>query len=81
MRSLLTNHQLGSAFKIKDHLGSGNFGSVYKGEVHDPSVKNSKFPVAIKSMKGLSGSQEIENFLYEIKIMGYRRSFEVFLGI
>ena len=60
-----------SAFEIKGHLGSGNFGSVYKGEIKSHLKINSKIPVAIKSIKGLSGTQEIENFLYEIKIMGY----------
>lgn len=60
-----------SAFQIKSHLGSGNFGSVHKGEVVDPRGNKSKIPVAIKSIQGLSGQQEIQNFLYEIKIMGY----------
>ena len=62
-----------SSFQIKGHLGSGNFGSVHKGEVIDTRCNMSKIPVAIKSIKGLSGTQEIQNFLYEIKIMGYTK--------
>ena len=60
-----------STFEITGHLGSGNFGSVHKGVVKDPQLNNSRMPVAIKSIRGLSRSQEIDNFLYEIKIMGY----------
>ena len=37
-----------SAFEIKEHLGSGHFGSVRKGEIQCNLACSSKLPVAIK---------------------------------
>ena len=60
-----------NVFEIKGHLGSGHFGSVHKGEITHCLGYNSKISVAVKSLKGLAGEQQIQNFLYEIKIMSY----------
>ena len=77
------NHQVGripydttkeiprSAFEIKGLLGSGNFGSVHLGVINLNEEKGSKTKVAIKSLQGLLGRHQLQNFMYEIKIMGY----------
>ena len=60
-----------SVFKVGDPIGSGNFGSVYKGEIKGLDGSNAKTTIAIKTINGNVGDSAIENFLYEIKIMGY----------
>ena len=58
-------------FAIEEEIGSGNFGTVYKGKVNALNGTKSKTTVAIKSIKDCVGNDEIKNFLYEIKIMGF----------
>ena len=53
---------------ILEHLGSGNFGTVDKGEL--TMNDDTKITVAIKSMN-MPTESEIVNFISEIKIMGY----------
>ena len=60
-----------NSFEVGDQIGSGNFGSVHKGHVTKFQGTNCKPEVAIKSISGIAGDSEIENFLYEIKIMSY----------
>ena len=59
-----------TSFEIGDQIGSGNFGSVHKGKIKQLSSTRTKPEVAIKEISGHVGDQDIENFLYEIKIMG-----------
>ena len=59
------------SFVIKDEIGSGNFGKVYKGEVKALNGTKCKTKVAIKSITDSVDNEEIKNFLYEIKIMGF----------
>ena len=59
-----------SSFKILELLGSGNFGTVHKGELIEGENVRSKTTVAIKSV--LTGTEtELSNFLLEIKIMSH----------
>ena len=58
-----------SAFEIKGLLGSGNFGNVHWGEIKLDGKNVTK--VVIKSMQGIAGKDQVQNFLNEIKIMGY----------
>ena len=59
-----------SSFEVIEHLGSGQFGSVHKGELKEKYQTRKVKTVAIKSVQ--HGNEEnIENFLKEIKIMGY----------
>lgn len=60
-----------SEFDIGNQIGSGNFGSVCKGEIKGLCGPNTKTVVAIKTIAGAGDASEIDNFLYEIKIMGY----------
>jgi serine/threonine protein kinase len=60
-----------SSFEIEGHLGSGNFGSVYKGVFKGSPENDTRTTVAVKSLKGLAGKEQVQSFLYEIKIMGY----------
>ena len=59
------------SFVVKDEIGSGNFGKVYKGKVNALDGTKSKTIVAIKSITDSVDNEEIKNFLYEIKIMGF----------
>ena len=55
--------------EVKEEIGKGNFGKVYKGEIlglHQPDVKTT---VAIKSMSGMASKREIDDFIDEIKVM------------
>ena len=58
-----------SAFKLLEFIGSGNFGSVHKGELNGLRGQNTKTIVAIKSINGLGSENEVSNFVSEIKIM------------
>ena len=60
-----------SSFVVEDQIGSGNFGSVHKGRINDWRADNSKLEVAMKSISGHVGDDDIANFLDEIKIMSY----------
>ena len=60
-----------ASFEVGDQIGSGNFGTVHKGIIKEFFSTTSKAEVAIKSISGHVGEQEVENFLYEIKIMSY----------
>ena len=61
-----------SGFTVGDILGTGNFGRVHKGYINKKyGSKLSKRKVAIKTISGYCGNEEIQNFLYEIKIMNY----------
>ena len=60
-----------SAFEVGDPIGSGNFGNVHKGEINGMYTKDSKTTIAIKSISGHADDNELEHFLYEIKIMGF----------
>ena len=60
-----------SSFTIKGHLGSGQFGSVQKGELKEKCQTDAVTAVAVKSIQGISTKDDVENFLKEIKIMGY----------
>ena len=59
------------SFVIEEEIGSGNFGTVYKGKVNALNGTKSKTTVAIKSITDCVGNDEIKNFLYEMKIMGF----------
>ena len=60
-----------SSFTITKQLGSGNFGTVSKGELDGLDGTNSKTTVAIKATKGPTEGVELRDFLQEIKIMSY----------
>ena len=59
------------AFTVTDEIGSGNFGSVSKGELKGLYGPNSIKTVALKTMNGPAEGSELKDFLHEIKIMGY----------
>ena len=59
------------SFTVIEKIGSGNFGTVAKGELTGLFSANSKTMVAIKSMKGNGKGPEMNDFLKEIKIMSY----------
>ena len=60
-----------SAFVVGDQIGSGNFGSVHKGSINELHASTSRSEVAIKSISGHVGDDEISNFIDEVKIMSY----------
>ena len=60
-----------SSFTIIKQIGSGNFGTVSKGEVFGLYRKDSKTTVAIKATKGTAEGVELRDFLHEIKIMSH----------
>ena len=60
-----------SSFEIKEEIGSGNFGRVFKGELKALKKTKCKSTIAIKSISDNVDDNEIKNFLYEIKVMGY----------
>ena len=57
--------------EIKEEIGKGNFGKVYKGEVIGLLRPDSKTTVAIKSVSGMASKREIDDFLEEIKVMSH----------
>ena len=61
-------------FDIKKQIGSGNFGTVSKGEITGLYSSNSKTDVAIKSTKGPTEGLELRDFIQEIKIMSYTKA-------
>ena len=62
-----------SSFTITKQIGSGNFGTVSRGELTGLHGKDSKTTVAIKSTKGPAKGVELRDFLQEIKIMSHIR--------
>ncbi len=54
-------------FRITDHLGSGQFGTVDKGEW---TTARGTIEVAIKTLKGLATDEEETKFLQEAAING-----------
>ena len=60
-----------SCFEITKQIGSGNLGTVSKGELHDLYHKGSKTVVAIKATKGPTEGVKIRDLLHEIKIMSH----------
>ena len=58
-----------SAFTVGDCIGSGNFGSVYKGELIGLLDALSTTTIAIKSISGLGTEHELQDLFGEIKIM------------
>ena len=64
-----------SAFEVTEVLGSGNFGTVYKGVLKGLITKDSKTDIAIKTIvlydEMEKDSTERKDFLDEIRIMGY----------
>ena len=60
-----------TTFVIKNELGSGNFGKVFKGELYGLYGSNSKTTVAIKSVNGEGGTNAMHDLLCEIKLMSY----------
>ena len=60
-----------AAFEPTDLLGSGNFGTVYKGVLKGLYGPESKTEIAIKTTNSSVGDTAIKDFLDEIKIMGY----------
>ena len=57
-------------FRVLEQIGSGNFGTVNKGELLRMDTSHSNIVIAIKSVNAPS-DVEIKNFIDEIKIMGY----------
>ena len=62
-----------SSFTITKQIGSGNFGTVSRGQLIGLNQKDSKTTVAIKSTKGPAEGVELRDFLQEIKIMSHIR--------
>ena len=64
-----------SSFEVTEVLGSGNFGTVYKGVLKGLITKDSKTNIAIKTVllydEMEKDSCERKEFLDEIRIMGY----------
>ena len=58
-----------SLITVQELLGSGNFGTVSKGELIGVYGSGSKTTVAIKSTNGRAEGAELRDFLQEIKIM------------
>ena len=58
-----------SSFELTTMMGSGCFGTVYKGTLYGLYGKDTKTVVAIKSLTDTTELSKIENFLDEIKIM------------
>ena len=58
-----------SEFTIGELLGKGNFGVVYKGELHEPGGYGKKKEVAIKIANASINDDSIKMLVYEIKIM------------
>ena len=62
------------ACRIKEHLGSGQFGVVYRGMWRRGAGKESEADeiteVAVKSMQGGAGEEDRVKFLQEAAIMG-----------
>ena len=59
------------AFEIREVLGRGNFGTVYKGILKGLIGPNSRTEVAIKTTLENEGEPEYDDFIKEIKIMGH----------
>ena len=59
------------AFEPTDVLGSGNFGTVYKGVLKGLYGPNSETQIAIKTISNCPGDNKITELLNEIKIMSY----------
>ena len=53
--------------RITEHLGSGQFGTVYKGVWHSP---DKCIDVAVKTLKPGASEKEMVKFLQEAAIMG-----------
>ena len=61
-----------SAFEIVSELGSGNFGTVFKGQLMVPCEEHSKcITVAIKTVNVAVDSNDIKDLLLEIKLMSH----------
>ena len=58
-----------SEFTIGELLGKGNFGIVYKGELHEPSGYGKKKEIAIKIANASINDDSVKMLSYEIKIM------------
>ena len=65
-----TRHFDRDAFEPIEILGSGNFGTVYKGILKQVPGVNSDITIAIKTIS-YEGEDERRDFMNEIKIMGY----------
>ena len=65
-----TRHFSRDAFDPREVLGSGNFGTVYKGILKEVPGIHSDIDIAIKTISD-DGENERKDFLNEIKIMGF----------
>ena len=54
--------------RLKELLGSGQFGTVQKGEWH--SSRGTVIPIAVKTLRGGADEQQRVKFLQEAAIMG-----------
>ena len=60
-----------SKFKVGKELGSGNFGTVFKGEAFGLFYPKSKTTVAIKTVTSTSNEGDIKTLIGEMKVMSY----------
>ena len=60
-----------SSFEVIGYLGSGQFGKVQKGKIKEKYSTDAVSIVAIKSVHTIYSEENIDDFLKEIKIMGY----------
>ena len=60
-----------SKFKVGKVLGSGNFGTVFKGEAIGLLYPNSKTTVAIKTVSNTSNEDDINTLIAEMKVMSH----------
>ena len=58
-------------FDIFEEVGSGNFGSVAKGEITGLYYPNSKTVAAVKTVNAAASDNDLMDLLQEIKIMSY----------
>ena len=60
-----------ASFVVGKQIGEGNFSSVCKGTISGLFDKQSKTPVAIKTLKAPINQEDLDNMLGEIKVLGH----------